>query len=370
MAGALGIGRQASAAGVLIAILVFATAPTVSAASEFPAGYERYHTYGEVDAFLDAVVANYGQGGGAIVQRSVIGQSVEGRNIWALKISDNVATDENEPEVLAECGMHSREVITVEMCLYMIKLLTNKYGTDTALGQRVTRIVNSREIWIIPNVNPDGSEFHIHDGEFHNWRKNRQVNPGTKARGIDLNRNWGYKWGCCGGSSGNPSSARYRGQYPFEAPEDAALRDFILGRRVGGQQISIILNWHSYGEHVLWPYGYTKEDVPADMSADDHTAMVKLARKMASLNGYRAMQGSNMYIYDGAFIDWAYGNQNIFAFTLEMYPPWGCKGCGKFHPPDEVIGRETKRNREAVLYILEQADCRYREAGLAGKYCA
>jgi hypothetical protein len=358
-------------ASVLVTMLSLVSAPAVSAASEFPAGYEGYHSYGEVDTFLDNVVAEYGQGGGAIVKRSVIGQSFEGRNIWALKISDNVDTDENEPEVLAECGMHAREVLTVEMCLYMISLLTDNYGQATSLGERVTPIVDSREIWVIANLNPDGSEFQIHDGTFHNWRKNRQVNPGSPYIGIDLNRNWSYKWACCGGSSGNPRSARYRGQYPFEAPEDAALRDFMLGRRANGeQQLKVVLNWHSYGEHVLWPYGYTKEDVPSDMTADDHLAMKTLAKKMASINGYTAMQGSNMYIYDGDFIDWAYGDQHIFPFTFEMYPPWGCKGCGKFHPPDEVIGRETRRNKNAVLYILEQADCPYREAGLEGKYCS
>ena len=130
------------------------------------------------------------------------------------------------------------------------------------------------------------------------------------------------------------------------------LRDFILSRRVGGvQQITEVLNVHSYGNHVLYPYGYTKEDVPSDMTADDHATFVALAKKMASLNGYKAMQGSQMYIYDGDFIDWAYGDQHIFAFTWEMYPRWGCK-CGGFHPPDAVIARETSRNANAALYLL------------------
>lgn len=362
-------GRRSlgGAFGLLLTALTFATGPSVNAANSMPPGYGRYHTYAEVKSLLKSTVAEHP----GITSRFSIGQSYEGRKIWALKISDNVATDEDEPEVLSECGMHSREIITVEMCLYMIRLLTDNYGRDTMLGRRVSAIVDSREVWIVPNLNPDGSEFHIHDGQFHNWRKNRQVNPGSDARGIDLNRNWSYNWACCGGSSGRPGSPRYRGQYPFEAPEAAALRDFMLGRRQGGkQQLRIVLNWHSYGEHVLWPYGYTKEDIPDDMAADDHMAMKALARKMASLNGYGAMQGSNMYIYDGAFIDWVYGDQRIFPFTFEMYPPWGCKGCGKFHPPDSVIARETKRNRAAVLYILEQAGCPYREAGLAGEYCA
>ncbi len=350
--------------------LAFTTAPVASAATtEFPAGYEGYHTYAEVTAELNSVAARYGQGSNAIVKLFNIGNSFEGRPIWALKISDNVASDENEPEVLSECNMHAREHITAEMCLYMIRLLTNNYGKSGPVGQRVTQLVNTREIWIVPMLNPDGAEYDISDGAWHGWRKNRQTNPGSAKIGIDLNRNWSYKWNCCGGSSGNPASARYRGTHPFEAVEDQVLRDFILGRRVGGvQQITELLNWHSYGEHILWPYGYTKENVPPDMAQDDHSALVAMAQKMATLNGYHAMQGSAMYIYDGAFIDWAYGDQHIFPFTYEMYPGWGC-GCGAFHPPDTVLFRETRRNRDAVLWFLEQADCVYREAGLAGAHC-
>jgi len=80
------------------------------------------------------------------------------------------------------------------------------------------------------------------------------------------------------------------------------------------------------------------------------------------------MQGSQMYIYDGDFIDWAFGDQHIFAFTWELYPPWGC-ACGGFKPPDSVITRETTRNTDPALYFFEQADCTYRQAGLASSYC-
>ncbi len=336
----------------------------------FPAGYEGYHDYDEVDAELDAAVAAYGQGTGAILRRYVIGQSFEGRDIWAVKISDRVNRDENEPEALSECGMHAREHITVEMCLYMIDLLTENYGAPTALGQRVTQIVNTREIWIIPTLNPDGAEYNILDGEFHGWRKNRQLNPGSEKVGIDLNRNWSFMWNCCGGSGGDPGSARYRGRFPFEAVENQVLRDFILGRRVGGrQQIKIVFNWHSYGEFVMWPYGFTKEDVPPQMTQDDHAAFVAIGRHMASLNGYKAKQGSNSYIYDGDFPAWAYGDQRMFVYTFEMYPGWGCSGCGGFRPPDTVIDQEVTRNRDAVLYFLEEADCPYRAAGLGATHC-
>lgn len=343
----------------------------VSAATDFPVGYEGYHTYGEVDARLDAVVGAFGPGTvRPIVERYVIGRSFEGRQIWAVKVSDRAGIDESEPEVLSECGMHAREQITVEMCLYMLDLLTANYGRRTNLGRRVTKIVNTREIWIIPTVNPDGAEYNIAGGTFRNWRKNRQLNPGSTAVGIDLNRNWGFNWNCCGGSSAKPESGVYQGRYPFEAVENVVLRDFVLSRRVAGvQQIKTLFNWHSYGEFIMRPYGYTTEDVPPTMTSDDYQAFVAMGAAMAQLNGYRSRQGSDSYIYDGDFPAWAYGDQRIFIYTFEMYPPWGCTGCGGFKPPDEVIERETTRNRAAVLYFIEQAVCPHRAAGLGPTRC-
>ena len=271
--------------------------------------------------------------------------------------------------MLAESAMHAREHLTVEMSLYMIRLLTENYGSATALGQRVTKIVNTREVWVIPMVNPDGAEFDISGGTFHKWRKDRFVNPGSDKIGIDLNRNFSFMWGSKG-SAGKPGSGQYRGQSAFQSVEASVLRDFMLSRKVGGQQqIKAVFNWHSYGQFIMWPYGYTKEDVPPTMTVDDHATFVALAQHMASLNHYKAHQGSDSYIYAGDFPAWAYGEQRTFVFTFEMYPGWGCKGCGGFYPPDTVIDRETTRNTEAVLYLLEQADCPYRAAGLAATRC-
>jgi murein tripeptide amidase MpaA len=348
-----------------LAALLGGASPAAATTTDFPAGYTGYHTYDETYAAMHATATKFPK----LAALHNLGQTYEGRSIYALKISNNVAVDQSQPEVLVECNMHAREHITTEMCLYLIQLLTNNYGKSTAVGLRVSNIVNSREIWIIPMLNPDGSTYDISGGTFHGWRKDRQVvMPGYF--GIDPNRNWSYKWNCCGGSSGNPGSARYRGETPFQADEDIVLRDFVQSRRVNNvQQITELLNIHSYGEHVLYPYGYTKAAVPPDMSLDDHNAFVAMAQKMASLNGYRAMQGSQMYIYDGDFIDWAYGVQHIFGFTWEMYPKWGC-GCGGFHPPDTVLPRETQRNRAAALYFFEQADCPYSQAGLSTTHCS
>lgn len=87
---------------------------------------------------------------------------------------------------------------------------------------------------------------------------------------------------------------------------------------------------------------------------------------MAATNGYVAQQMSDLYIQDGTAADWLYGAQGIFAYEYELYPKGSDPG---FYPSDEVIARETARNREAVLYIAEQADCPYRSIGKEAQYC-
>ena len=109
-----------------------------------------------------------------IVSLFSVGPSYEGREMWAVKVSDNVGTDENEPEVLFIGQHHAREHITVEMTLYVLHLLTDNYGAD----QQITDLVNSREIYIIFTTNPDGSEYDVATGSYRSWRKNRQPNSG------------------------------------------------------------------------------------------------------------------------------------------------------------------------------------------------
>jgi hypothetical protein len=80
------------------------------------------------------------------------------------------------------------------------------------------------------------------------------------------------------------------------------------------------------------------------------------------------MQMSDLYVMDGDSIDWLYGDQRIFAFTIEVYP-LNHTHVGRFHPPDDVIERETTRNDQAVLYFLEQVRCPYAAAGLGATHC-
>ena len=326
----------------------------------FPSADSAYHDYAEMVAELQQAATDHP----LIFSLFSIGTSYEGRTIWAGKISDNVATDEAEPEVLFTHHQHAREHLTVEMALYTLRMLTDEYGVDS----QITNLVNSREIWMVFDMNPDGGEYDIATGSYRSWRKNRQPNPGSAYIGTDLNRNWSYRWGCCGGSSGTTSSETYRGASAFSAPETQVVRDFVNSRVLNGkQQITVAIDFHTYQELVLWPYGYTTTDIPADMTLDDHDAMVAMGQAMAATNGYTPEQASDLYITDGSINDWLYGVHRIMNYTFEMYPRTSSQG--GFYPPDEVIPGETSRNRAAVLYLLEQADCPYDAIGKGALYC-
>ncbi|GHG36626.1 M14 family metallopeptidase [Streptomyces albogriseolus] len=327
---------------------------------DFPSADSRYHNYAEMNAEIDQRIAAYP----SIMSKRVIGKSYQGRDIVAVKVSDNVGADEAEPEVLFTHHQHAREHLTVEMALYLLRELGAGYGGDA----RITKMVQEREIWIVPDLNPDGGEYDIATGSYRSWRKNRQPNSGSSYVGTDLNRNWNYRWGCCGGSSGSTSSETYRGSAPESAPEVKVVADFVRSRVVGGvQQIKAGVDFHTYSELVLWPFGYTYSDTTTGMTADDHAAFKAVGQKMAASNGYTAQQSSDLYITDGSIDDYLWGAHKIFGYTFEMYPR-SASG-GGFYPPDEVIERETSRNRDAVLQLLENADCMYRVIGKESQYC-
>jgi hypothetical protein len=249
----------------------------------------------------------------------------------------------------------------------MLRWLTEGYGSDA----RITEIVDTREVWIVFAVNPDGAEYDLTGSPYRAWRKNRQPNPGSTSVGTDLNRNYGYHWNCCGGSSGTKSAATYHGSGPFSTPEARAMRDFMASRRVAGrQQIKTAITFHTAGQEILWPYGYTKANVPWDMTADDFNALVALGRKMATTNGYTPKQSSDLYITDGDEIDYAYGVEGIFMYTFELYPSHSqVSTTARFYPPDEVIGPQTERNREAILLLIEAAGCPYALTGKTRTHC-
>jgi carboxypeptidase T len=200
-----------------LAAATFIALTASPAAAGFPTKDALYHDYAEMVADINAVEAAHPD----IVHVFSIGKSYQGRDIWAAKISDNVAIDEAEPEVLFDALHHAREHLTVEQALYLLHLLAGNYGRDA----QITSLVNAREIAIIFAVNPDGFIYDLtctggSHAPYCGWRKNRQPNAGTSAIGTDLNRNYGYRWGCCGGSSGRrtPTEVQPPGPLPRSAP--------------------------------------------------------------------------------------------------------------------------------------------------------
>jgi carboxypeptidase T len=352
------LGALVTSLGLAAAIAapMAAPAPVEAAEPDFPTDMSGYHNLPEMVAEIQAAAAAYPE----TVSLFSIGKSYQGRDIWMAKVSDNVATDENEPEVLVDALHHAREHMTTEQALALLRWLTQDYATDAA----VKRLVDARETFIIFALNPDGMRYDLTGSPFRAWRKNRQPNAGTTAVGTDLNRNYSYRWGCCGGSSGSPSSITYRGPAPFSAPETKAMRDFVNSRVVNGvQQIRAHITLHTNGELILYPYGYTKTNMPGDMTNNDYRAFVALAREQAARNGYVAQQSSDLYITDGDQIDWMYGTHRIFSFTYELYPPETATVWGDHYPDDSRIAAQTARNRSAILRLIDRSWCPWAALG-------
>lgn len=165
----------------------------------------------------------------------------ESRHLYALKISDNVAQDENEPNFLMVGAHHAREVVTPVLCNYSINQFTTHYGTDPI----ITAAVNAYEIWIAPIWNPDGYAYMFN--VYNMWRKNRTpYPPGT---GVDLNRNYPFGWYSSGSGSTDPTSEEYKGPTPASEAETQTMMIFGNDRH-----FAKVLDYHSYGREVL--YGY------------------------------------------------------------------------------------------------------------------
>lgn len=280
-----------------------------------------YHTYAEVKAEIDAYVQAHPE----IIRYEQVGTSVEGRPIHAVQITGPGDPD-GRPAQLVTGLHHSREWISVEVPMAFIQMLVEGYDSDA----KIRELVDGRNIWVIPVVNPDG---HIYSQtEYKMWRKNRRQNPGGSI-GVDPNRNYGYNWGM-GGASPSPDSDTYRGPEAFSEPEVRAVRD--LGIR---ESFVSAISYHSYSELVLWPWGFTYDPAPdADVLAYHGT-------KMASFVGYKPQQSSDLYPTSGDFDDWFYGDQGTLAYTFEL---------GKqFVPPESEIPQIVGDNLEALTYFLE-----------------
>ncbi len=270
-----------------------------------------FYTLTEVYAQLDSMRQNYPN---LITAKTSIGNTVENRPMYMVKISDNPDIDEQEPEVLYTALIHAREPQSMMQMIYFMYYLLENYNTDPS----VQYLVNNREMYFIPVLNPDGYEYNrsTYPSGGGMWRKNRKNNTGSY--GVDLNRNFGpytYWNAPNGGSSTTPSSDTYRGIAPFSEPEVANLRDFLATR-----YIKNTLNYHTYSNLLIYPYGALEMETP------DSATFREFARDMTAYNGYEygtdqqtvgysTRGNSDDYMYDG---DTVLNHGKIFAMTPEV----------------------------------------------------
>lgn len=308
-------------------------------------GNGAYHSYAELEAEMMALQSKYP----AIVKVFVLGDSWEKRRIYAMKISNNVAVDENEPEVLFLGCHHAREWISVEVPFLLGKYLAENYADDPA----VRRLVDASEIWIVPLVNPDGLEFSIHVYRY--WRKNRR-DMGDGTYGVDINRNYGFQWGVDNsGSSGNPNREDYRGPAAFSEPETKAVRDLFLRK-----DFQAVLSYHSFSQVILYPWGYTLQ--PTDKAALLHDMAAEMSRRIEAVGGrlydYAQSYSPLMYPTNGDLTDWAFATNGAPSFTVET-TPLDELGGGFFNRQEDIDGI-FRENLPAALYLIETAMLNYR----------
>ena len=340
-----GTARQAlalTASGYHVVPETIPTHPAPGAPSpyDFPPDDSGYHNYDEMVADVQAFAAAHP----TMVHIFSLGTSYEGRDLIGVRISDDPEDNLSEPGVFYVGQHHAREHLTVEVVLGIMHAFLEK--------PQLSNLVQTRQIYIVPTLNPDGAEYDIEGGFYHYWRKNRQ--PYQGIYGTDQNRNYSYRWGCCGGSSSDPNSEVFRGPNPFSTPEDTTMNTFILAH----PNITTGISYHSYATLILYPYGYTYENLPPDMNPIDHDTFVAMGARMSATTGYTAQQSSDLYITDGDWNDWMYGTfrdtpQPKYPFTIELDDDGGYG----FYPPDEYIPSETARNLRAAVFVAQMADC-------------
>lgn len=304
---------------------------------DFPRADAAFHTYEEMLAELRRLASSYPH----LSSLFSIGKSVEGKDLWALKIgADNQKQNDDKPAIAYMGTHHAREHVSTEMPILYAKYLLENYLTDV----RIKELVDRLDIYLIPMVNPDGAMHDIDGQRYKYWRKNRRQNH-NNTFGVDLNRNYGYGWGT-GGSSTNPSSDVYMGPQAFSEPETKAIRDFFLAR----PNISTALSFHTFSELILYPWG----GLDSGVGGQDQLIFEKMARDMASMNNYKPMQSSGLYIASGDTCDWLYGELKVYCFTFELSPSsmWG----GGFYPGASIIGQVFDDNLEPMLYMADLAD--------------
>jgi carboxypeptidase T len=265
-----------------------------------PGGMGGFYTLAEMNTKMNELVTAFP----SLIQKFSIGTSIEGRTIWCIKISDNAATDEtDEPEILYLGLQHAREAITGTSLIFFAQYLLQNYTGNAA----VKELVDNREIFIVPCVNPDGYYFNEQNNPSGGGmqRKNRR-NVGsdiTGQKGVDLNRNYGTDWADCAGAStacgsSSTSNETYWGANAFSEPETQAIRNLCYSRN-----FVAAFDQHCSGPYYSLPFGRRSYHT---MNSADRNFYTTVPALMGKYNGHRAGDSYATVQYEvaGGAKDW------------------------------------------------------------------
>jgi carboxypeptidase T len=294
-----------------------------------------YYTWEEMLAELDEMAALYPA---LISAKDTIGLSVEGRPLYFVRISNNPAVDQpDKPEVLYNAVHHAREPAAMSQLIYFMWYLLENYGSDP----EVTALVDRRELWFVPCVNPDGYVYNqtVAPNGGGMWRKNRRDN-GDGSFGVDLNRNYGWFWGNDDfGSSPFTGSEVYRGTGPFSEPETQAMRDLC-----NDHEFRAALNYHTYGNMVINPWG------AQDQLTADSALYLAHGHELTRNNGLAVGTTTQVLYYNvnGTSDDWMYGDLSEKPAIQAVTPELGVADEG-FWPPEWRILPICRENLDMNL---------------------
>jgi len=307
-------------------------------ALDFPAKDSSFHNYKELETAMRSLAARAPE----VASVFSLGKSTQGKDLWAVRLNKGATGKQpsNKPGIVFLGTHHAREHLSTEVPLLLAKHLIDNQG-----DAEIKRLLETRDIYFVPMVNPDGVEYDIEGGKYHMHRKNMAKNR-DGSTGVDLNRNYAWGWGGAGASP-NPSDDTYRGPAAFSEPESTAVRDFVNAR----PNLKVLLSYHTFSELILYPWGGSNDELPDKKALAAFKAM---AGEMSTMTGYTPQQSSDLYIATGDTCDWAWGEKGIFAFTFELTPKsmWD----GGFYPGAGVIQRVFQANIRPALYLIDLAD--------------
>ncbi|NNG01984.1 MAG: zinc carboxypeptidase, partial [Desulfobacteraceae bacterium] len=321
-----------------------------------------YHSFDEPGVGIKDQLYDIAETYPRITHLETIGYSIQERPMLAMRLTKNADDDDDDddcyggdgddddckPQVLYVATHHAREWVATQMAMRLIKYLTANYGSD----RRVTRLLRTTEIWIIPVANPDGYNYTFTNVRL--WRKNLRDNDGdgviTNADGVDLNRNFDSRWALDNeGSSRVFGSGTYRGAAPNSEPETQAVVNFMQRH-----DFKFAISYHTYGNLILYPWGWQFRtpsfDDPiflAQAGTDENPAIYDSLRS----EGYNPGVGADLYITNGDFTDWSYAAAGVPSHTVEFTDGYDFR-----FPDDEAMVQTVfDDSLEFALSVAESA---------------